>query len=99
MASRLRSSLIRSLPIYRLSRRTVTTSSQAQKREGDISDAFASLSGLSFGPLEPRFADVKARLRSRNEEALQDSWVRLLSSLREEVARIIELGSKSHPRD
>lgn len=76
----------------------MTTPAQAQKKEGDISDAFASLSGLSFEPLEPRFADVKARLLNGNEEALEDSWFRLLASLREETALIADLGSKAIPQ-
>lgn len=69
----------------------------AQKREGDISDAFASLSGLTFKPLEPRFADLKAQLIAGNEEALYDSWNRLLASLREEIPLIAEKGPKIVP--
>lgn len=68
-----------------------------QKKEGDISDAFASLSGMQFEPLEPRFADVKAQLIAGHEEALYDSWNRLLASLREEIPIIAELGSKVIP--
>ena len=69
----------------------------AQKKEGDISDAFASLSGMQFEQLEPRFADVKARLIAGNEDAVQDSWNRLLASLKEEIPIITELGSKVVP--
>ncbi|CAK3767294.1 Hypothetical predicted protein [Lecanosticta acicola] len=69
----------------------------AQKREGDISDAFASLSGLEFKPLEPRFADLKAQLIAGNEEALYDSWNRLLASLREEIPLIAQKGPKIIP--
>ncbi|PPJ59536.1 hypothetical protein CBER1_08866 [Cercospora berteroae] len=68
-----------------------------QKREGDISDAFASLSGLQFEPLEPRFADLKKRLIAGHEEALHHSWHRLLASLREEIPIIAEQGCKIVP--
>ncbi|SMR50805.1 unnamed protein product [Zymoseptoria tritici ST99CH_1E4] len=68
-----------------------------QKREGDISDAFASLSGQQFVPLEPRFADLKAQLIAGHEEALYDSWNRLLASLREEIPLIAEQGSRIIP--
>jgi len=76
--------------------RTVATASP-QKKEGDISDAFASLSGLEFGPLDPRFADLKSRLIKGHEDALQDSWNRLLASLREEIPLIASLGPKVVP--
>ena len=69
----------------------------AQKKEGDISDAFASLSGMKFEPLEPRFADVKANLLVGNEEAIWNSWNRLLASLKEEIPIIKQLGSKVIP--
>ncbi|TKA33287.1 hypothetical protein B0A50_00840 [Salinomyces thailandicus] len=77
--------------------RTAATSAPAQKKEGDISDAFASLSGLEFGPLEQRFADVKSRLIKGNEDALYHSWHRLLASLREEIPLIAALSSKAIP--
>jgi hypothetical protein len=69
----------------------------AQKQEGDISDAFASLSGLEFGPLDQRFAAIKAQLIAGNEDKVRASWERLLASLREEVSVIAELGSKVIP--
>lgn len=69
----------------------------AQKKEGDISDAFASLSGMQFEPLEPRFKDVKSRLIAGNEQAVHESWNRLLASLREEVPLISNLGPKVIP--
>lgn len=76
--------------------RTAATAA-VQKKEGDISDAFASLSGMQFEPLEPRFAEVKARLISGREDALNESWNRLLASLREEIPIIAELKSKVVP--
>jgi hypothetical protein len=68
-----------------------------QKREGDISDAFASLSGQQFAPLDPRFADLKTRLIAGHEEALHDSWNRLLAALREEIPLIAAKGSDIIP--
>jgi hypothetical protein len=76
--------------------RTVTMAS-AQKKEGDISNAFASLSGIQFKPLEPRFKDVKAQLIAGNEQAVQDSWNRLLARLKDELPIIQQLGSKVIP--
>lgn len=81
----------------RLTQQSIRTAVSAQKREGDISDAFASLSGMQFEPLEPRFAALKARLIKGNEEALYDSWNRLLESLREEIPLIAEKGPRIVP--
>lgn len=80
----------------RPSARTAATAA-AQKKEGDISDAFASLSGMQWEPLEPRFRDVKERLIAGHEEAVHESWNRLLASLREETATISKLGPKIIP--
>lgn len=74
-----------------------TAHAQATKKAGDISDAFASLSGMQFEPLEPRFADLKGRLIAGHEEALVHSWNGLLASLREEIPIIAELGPKVVP--
>ncbi|KAK4503727.1 hypothetical protein PRZ48_004642 [Zasmidium cellare] len=79
--------------LQKTSRQTVRNAgTTTQKREGDISDAFASLSGLTFKPLEPRFAELKAQMIAGNEEGLYDSWNRLLASLREEIPLIAEKG-------
>lgn len=78
--------------------RTTATAAPAQKKEGDISDAFASLSGLQFEALDPRFAKVKARLVAGHEETLYESWKRLLASLREEIPLIAAQGSKIVPQ-
>ncbi|KAI6791528.1 DUF1479-domain-containing protein [Hortaea werneckii] len=77
--------------------RTAATATPAQKKEGDISDAFASLSGIEFKPLEPRFAGIKQNLIKGHEDALVESWHRLLASLREEIPLIAELGHKVVP--
>ncbi|KAL1590867.1 hypothetical protein WHR41_00312 [Cladosporium halotolerans] len=70
---------------------------QAEKREGDISDAFASLSGIQFKPLDPRFAELKQKLVAGKEEALHASWNRLLQSLQEEIPLIREQKSNVIP--
>lgn len=77
--------------------RHAASTTTAQKREGDISDAFASLSGMQFEKLPPRFADIKTRLIAGHEEALYESWNRLLASLREEIPLIAEKGPKIIP--
>ena len=74
-----------------------TASTQAQKRAGDISDAFASLSGQDFKPLSPEYADLKQRLIRGHENQVRESWERLLRDLREEIPLILELGSKVIP--
>ncbi|KAF2713626.1 DUF1479-domain-containing protein [Pleomassaria siparia CBS 279.74] len=70
---------------------------QKQKRAGDISDAFVSLSGQTFAPLGPEYADLKARLIRRHEGKVRSSWERLLKELREEIPLVIQLGSKAIP--
>jgi hypothetical protein len=75
--------------------RTIAT--QAQKRAGDISDAFASLSGQKFEPLSSEYADLKTRLVKGHEREVRDSWERLLQHLRKEIPLIVELSSKIIP--
>ncbi|KAF2156557.1 DUF1479-domain-containing protein [Myriangium duriaei CBS 260.36] len=77
--------------------RNVATAS-AQKREGTIADAFASLSGQKFEPLEPRFAAIKQDLIQGHEEAIHASWIRLLDQLRTETETIAKLGSNIVPQ-
>ncbi|OCL04273.1 hypothetical protein AOQ84DRAFT_122160 [Glonium stellatum] len=74
-----------------------TAATQAQKRAGDISDAFQSLSGQQFAPLAPHYAQLKAQLIKGREDAIRESWERLLRDLQEEIPAIIELGSKVIP--
>ncbi|KAF2471106.1 DUF1479-domain-containing protein [Lindgomyces ingoldianus] len=74
-----------------------TAATQAQKRAGDISDAFVSLSGQQFSPLAPKYADLKGRLIKGRENEVRKSWERLLRDLREEIPLIVELGSKAIP--
>ena len=78
-------------------RTAATGATSTSKKEGDISDAFASLSGMDFKPLDSRFASLKSRLVAGNEEALHASWNRLLASLREEIPLIASLGPRIVP--
>lgn len=68
-----------------------------QKRAGDISDAFASLSGKEFTPLDQRYAAIKKTLIEGHEDAIRASWERLLADLHTEIQHIADLGSKAIP--
>lgn len=63
------------------------------KEAGDISSVFPSLSGKAPEPLPARFADLKRSLISGHEDAVAESWQRLLGSLRGEIDEIREKGS------
>ncbi|GME36780.1 uncharacterized protein LTHEOB_7594 [Neofusicoccum parvum] len=80
-----------------IARTAATAPAAAPKREGDISDAFASLSGKEFTPLEPRYATLKQQLIAGREDAIRASWERLLKDLRTEIPHIVETGSKVVP--
>ncbi|OJD35697.1 uncharacterized protein BKCO1_1500088 [Diplodia corticola] len=80
-----------------LARTAATAPASTQKRAGDISDAFASLSGKEFTPLEPRYATLKKNLIAGHEDAIRASWERLLKDLRTEIPHIVEQGSKIVP--
>lgn len=84
-------------PTRRFATQLRTATTQAQKRAGDISDAFASLSGQEFKPLAPEYAHLKGRLIKGRENEVRESWERLLRDLREEIPLIVELGSKTIP--
>jgi len=75
--------------------RTITTA--ATKRGGTIADAFASLSGQDWKPLEPRFSMIKQNLIKGNEEAIKASWIRLLARLRDETAIVTQATSSIVP--
>jgi hypothetical protein len=76
-------------------RRGAATSTQ--KRAGDISDAFVSLSGQAAKPLPQRYAELKSRLIQGQEEKVQASWERLLAYLRDEIPVVSQLRSKVVP--
>ncbi|KAK5289664.1 hypothetical protein LTR99_001630 [Exophiala xenobiotica] len=67
------------------------------KEAGDISSVFPSLSGKKPDPLPPRFSDLKRSLIKGNEEALTESWHRLLASLKTEIEEIRSEGSNVIP--
>ncbi|KAF4551102.1 Hypothetical protein D9617_14g075580 [Elsinoe fawcettii] len=77
--------------------RNAATAAATQKQEGTIADAFASLSGQQFAPLEPRFAAIKQNLIQGHEEAVVASWNRLLDRLKTETSTIAKLGSAVVP--
>lgn len=68
-----------------------------QKRAGDISDAFVSLSGQGFKPLPDRYGELKSSLIKGREAEIRASWERLLGYLRKEIPIIVQLGSKVIP--
>jgi hypothetical protein len=59
-------------------------SSPASQKEGDISDAFISLSGTEQAPLPDRFRQLKCELVQGNEARIQTAWTGLLEDLRRE---------------
>ncbi|KAJ4409174.1 hypothetical protein N0V82_009553 [Gnomoniopsis sp. IMI 355080] len=67
------------------------------KREGDISDSFASLSRLENAPLPDQFRVLKASLVDGHEEAIKASWDRLLERLKIENEVVAQQGSKVIP--
>ncbi|EPE02594.1 hypothetical protein F503_06570 [Ophiostoma piceae UAMH 11346] len=54
------------------------------KREGDISDSFASMAGVEEKPLPDRYRELKLSLVEGNEAAIKHGWQRLLAELRNE---------------
>lgn len=63
------------------------------KREGDISDAFFSLSHAGpRPPLPDRFRELKQSLVQGHEQAVIKSWERLLDELEQEIALVEKLG-------
>lgn len=70
-----------------------------QKKEGDISSVFPSLSGAAAVPLPPRFSDLKKELVSSPEarERLASSWTDLLNELREGASEIQSRGNEVIP--
>ncbi|KAK0382659.1 hypothetical protein NLU13_9965 [Sarocladium strictum] len=71
--------------------------SPAAKREGDISDAFASLSGAEQTPLPPRFRQLKCELVEGREPNIQAAWTDLLDDLKRENQLIAKERSKVVP--
>lgn len=67
------------------------------KREGDISNSFASLAGVKDVPLPDQFRTLKASLVEGREDAIQASWDRLLQRLQAENDLVAKQGSKVIP--
>ncbi len=68
-----------------------------KKREGDISDAFASLSGKEAVPLPDRYRERKLQLVAGHEEEIVASWKRLLNVLRAENETAAKAGPSIIP--
>lgn len=86
-----------SLPSHVWASAALSRQATTAKPTGDISSVFPSLSGAYSAPLPLRFADVKARLIHNHEDGVRESWVRLLSELRQETETIRAIGSQVVP--
>lgn len=69
----------------------------APKREGDISDSFASLSGVGAEPLPDSYRQLKLSLVDGHEDEIQASWKRLLKILKTENDIIAQHGPQVVP--
>lgn len=88
----------RSAPLLRrTAMMSAMQSSAPQKREGDISDAFVSLSGGDQPPLPERFRQLKQELAKGNEAQIRNAWVGLLEDLKRENQIIARQGPKVIP--
>lgn len=82
-----------------LSRRMTTAAAQKPtKKEGDISDAFVSLSGANRAPLPDRFRQLKCDLVRGREAEIKRSWTKLLRQLRQENDVIASKGPAVIPQ-
>jgi hypothetical protein len=80
--------------------RTVTMAamnSPQKKREGDISDSFASLSGKEPTPLPDRFRELKLSLSAGHEDQIIQGWKRLLRTLKQENDIVAKRGPSVIP--
>lgn len=68
------------------------TGQTTTKREGDISDAFASLSGVKDQTLPDEFRLLKLHLTRGREQDIQAGWNRLLDELRVENEVVAQKG-------
>ncbi|KAK3385453.1 hypothetical protein B0H63DRAFT_494451 [Podospora didyma] len=67
------------------------------KREGDISDSFASLLGKVAEPLPDRFRELKLELVRGHEDSVIKGWKRLLGVLRRENEIVAKTGPAIAP--
>lgn len=68
------------------------------KKEGDISDAFVSLSQTAHSALPDEYRQLKLALVEGREDAMVASWTRLLRQLRLAVREVEQKGSDIIPR-
>lgn len=88
----------RSPALTRAASTATATAQRTTKKEGDISDAFVSLSGAKRPPLPDRFRKLKCDLVRGQEKQIVDSWTRLLRQLRVENEIIAQKGSNVIPQ-
>jgi len=67
------------------------------KREGDISDSFASMSGKEAVPLPDRFRELKLKLAAGREDQITAGWKRLLKVLKTENEIVARRGPSIIP--
>jgi hypothetical protein len=79
-------------------RRSMATAAASAKKEGDISDAFVSLSGQDRPPLPDRFRQLKCDLVRGREAEIKKSWGNLLGQLRKENDIIASKGPAVIPQ-
>ncbi|KAG5790634.1 hypothetical protein H9Q69_010307 [Fusarium xylarioides] len=72
--------------------RRCMTSLASAKKEGDISDAFTSLSGAQREPLPDRYRQLKLTLLQGREDNIVQSWKKLLSELKRENEIVAKKG-------
>ncbi|KAF5561992.1 DUF1479 domain-containing protein [Fusarium napiforme] len=72
--------------------RRCMTSLASAKKEGDISDAFTSLSGAQREPLPDRYRQLKLKLLQGREDKIVQSWKKLLSELKRENEIVAQKG-------
>ncbi|RKK94002.1 hypothetical protein BFJ68_g15337 [Fusarium oxysporum] len=66
--------------------------SLASKKEGDISDAFTSLSGAQREPLPDRYRQLKLNLLQGRQDEIVQSWKKLLRELKRENEIVAKKG-------
>ncbi|KAI0205905.1 DUF1479 domain protein [Astrocystis sublimbata] len=75
----------------------MASTQNSMKREGDISDSFASLSGGNAPLLPARFLDLKKSLVAGHEDRVAAGWRQLLTQLKEENSLLRREGSEVIP--
>lgn len=66
--------------------------SLASKKEGDISDAFMSMSGAKREPLPDRYRQLKVKLLQGREDKIVQSWNKLLRELKRDNEIVAKKG-------